>query len=75
VTSHGFAFNVATDLSHFALIVPCGIPDRGVTSLGRLLGRPPSMKSVEDAVIAAFGTIFERVPVEAGLLPDPGIRP
>ena len=74
VTSHGFAFNVATDLSHFSLIVPCGIPDRGVTSLGRLLGRPPSMQSVEDAVIAAFGTIFERAPVEAGSQPAPGIR-
>lgn len=75
VTSHGFAFNVATDLSHFSLIVPCGIPDRGVTSLGRLLGRPPSMRSVEDAVIAAFGTIFERAPVETGSPPGSGIRP
>jgi lipoyl(octanoyl) transferase len=62
-------------LSHFSLIVPCGIPDRGVTSLGRVLGRPPSMKSVEDAVIAAFGTIFERAPVEAAAPPAPGIRP
>jgi lipoyl(octanoyl) transferase len=75
VTSHGFAFNVATDLSHFSLIVPCGIPDRGVTSLGRLLGRPPAMRSVEDAVIAAFGTIFERAPVETSSPPGPGIRP
>ena len=41
VTSHGFALNVNTDLSRFGLIVPCGIPDRPVTSMERLLGRPP----------------------------------
>jgi lipoyl(octanoyl) transferase len=65
ITSHGFALNVATDLSHFSLIVPCGIQDRGVTSLGRLLGRAPAMKPVEDAVISAFASVFDRDPVEA----------
>jgi lipoyl(octanoyl) transferase len=58
VTSHGFAFNVTTNLSHFDLIVPCGISDRGVTSLERLLGRSVPMAEVEDAVIYAFRDVF-----------------
>ena len=75
ITSHGFAFNVATDLSHFSLIVPCGIEDRGVTSLGRLLGRAPAVKAVEDAVVSAFASVFDRDPVEAAAAADPTIRP
>ncbi len=58
ITSHGFALNVATDLSHFDLIVPCGIQDRGVTSVERLLGRPVAMAEVEPAVEAAFSSVF-----------------
>ena len=64
VTSHGFAFNVSTDLSHFDLIVPCGITDRGVTSLSRLTGATVRIRDVEDAVIAAFSTVFARQPSE-----------
>ena len=75
VTSHGFALNVATDLSHFSLIVPCGIQDRGVTSLGRLLGQPPPMSSVEDAVIQAFTATFGRGLEEASASTGPAIRP
>ena len=75
ITSHGFAFNVATDLSHFSLIVPCGIQDRGVTSLGRLLGQPPPMASVEDAVIQAFTVTFGREPEEDSASIRTAIRP
>jgi lipoyl(octanoyl) transferase len=58
VTSHGFALNVNTDLSRFGLIVPCGITDRGVTSMQRLLGHPIPMAEVEDAVVEAFTSVF-----------------
>ena len=60
VTSHGFAFNVSTDLAHFNLIVPCGIADRGVTSLERLLGRPVDRREVEDQIVSSFCQVFER---------------
>ena len=62
ITSHGFALNVNTRLEHFGLIVPCGISDRGVTSMERLLGRPISMDEVADAVVTAFREIFEPAP-------------
>lgn len=58
ITSHGFALNVGTDLSHFDLIVPCGITDRGVTSLERLVGQSVPMRDVEDTVIHAFTEVF-----------------
>ena len=60
VTSHGFALNVATDLSAFGLIVPCGIRDRGVTSLERLLNRKIAMDDVMDRVTAHFAAVFDR---------------
>jgi len=60
ITSHGFALNVSTDLEAFSLIVPCGITDRGVTSIGRLLGRPIPMSEVEAAVVRAFCDVFDR---------------
>jgi lipoyl(octanoyl) transferase len=60
VTSHGFALNVTTDLSGFDLIVPCGITDRGVTSLAALLRREVVMAEVEARVIRHFGDVFDR---------------
>ena len=59
ITSHGFAFNVNTRLEDFQLIVPCGIADRGVTSLGKLLGEEPSIAQVEDRVIRRFAEVFD----------------
>jgi lipoyl(octanoyl) transferase len=63
VTSHGFAFNVRNDLTPFGLIVPCGISDRGITSLSRLLGRDATVDDVMDRLAAHLLAVFEREPV------------
>lgn len=60
ITSHGFAFNAATDLRFFELIVPCGIADRGVTSLDRLSPGPVILGAVEDAFVRQFCEVFDR---------------
>ena len=57
VTTHGIALNVSPDLGHFAGIVPCGIADRGVTSLEDL-GQIVSMEEVDMALRAAFERRF-----------------
>jgi len=63
ITSHGFAFNVNTDLSHFDLIVPCGIGDRGVTSLQRETGLAVNEADVERAIARHFANVFDRTVV------------
>ena len=59
ITSHGFAFNVNTNLQEFGLIVPCGIADHGVTSLERVTGRAVSLADAEDRVVNHFVAVFE----------------
>lgn len=58
VAYHGFALNVAPDLSYFRYIVPCGISDRGVTSLAQLLGRNVSVGELAPICARAFATFF-----------------
>jgi len=58
VTMHGFAFNVNTDLSHFQWIIPCGITDRGQTSVATLLGRPVEMPVIKERLSRHFKRQF-----------------
>jgi lipoyl(octanoyl) transferase len=58
VTSHGFAYNVSTDLRYFDLIVPCGIAGKRATSLEKLLGRRVEMKEAAPRIAAHLGEIF-----------------
>ena len=60
ITSHGFAYNVTTDLDFFALIVPCGIRSGGVTSLARAASRRVSIEEAEDSLVRHFGDVFGR---------------
>lgn len=58
ITYHGFAFNVAPNLQHFQLIIPCGIADYGVTSLEQILGQAPDLAAVRERVIEHFAQVF-----------------
>lgn len=62
VTSHGFAFNVSTDLRYFDLIIPCGISDRKATSLEKLLSRRVPLEEVKPRLIRHLADLFSRTP-------------
>jgi lipoyl(octanoyl) transferase len=64
VTQHGFALNVTTDLGYFANIVPCGIRNKGVSSITQLLGRDVAMDQVVERTKVAFGDVFDVAMVE-----------
>jgi lipoic acid synthetase len=64
VTTHGFALNVAPDLGYFRHIVPCGIPDRPVTSLSALMGRAISIEEVVDLLVPHYAAAFGYTTVE-----------
>jgi lipoyl(octanoyl) transferase len=64
VTTHGLAINVNNDLQPFEWIVPCGIDNCRVTSLGRELGAEQDLVAFADTVVARFGEVFERTPVD-----------
>jgi lipoyl(octanoyl) transferase len=58
VTTHGFAYNVSTNLRYFELIVPCGITGKRATSLEKLLGRRVEIAEVAPRIVASLGGIF-----------------
>jgi lipoyl(octanoyl) transferase len=59
ITSHGFALNVTTDLRFFDLIVPCGIRDRGVTSLAQLVEAPINSEQVAESIVHHYSSVFD----------------
>jgi lipoate-protein ligase B len=64
VTYHGFALNVDPNLAHFDLIVPCGISDKAVTSMARVLNHPVQTAAVRQCVAARFAEVFEAELIE-----------
>lgn len=60
VSKHGFALNVAPDMSYFSHIVPCGIPDRSVASMTEILGRRVSIQEVVETVLPHMGALSDK---------------
>lgn len=67
VTSHGFAYNVSTDLRFFDLVVPCGISGRRATSLERLLGHAVDVAEARERLTSNFGQVFNRELIQVPL--------
>ena len=76
VTTHGLALNVNSDLRWFEEMIPCGIPDKGVTSLARELGRPVPMEEVEDELARQLAGHLGLRPADGtpGVLGPAGVR-
>jgi lipoyl(octanoyl) transferase len=62
---HGFALNVTTDLARFGRIIPCGIFEKGVTSLEAVLGKQIALEDVAAVLVGEFGGVFK-----ARMVPD-----
>jgi lipoate-protein ligase B len=79
VTLHGFALNCSTDLSWFGAIVPCGISDRGVTSLTELIGREVTVEEASPVVAQRFSEVFGKTivpaPAELATILTPDAKP
>ncbi len=75
ITTHGFALNVDPNLAHFRLINPCGIMDKGVTSMVKVLGHTVPFPEVRSRLISHFARLFdmEMVPCSAADLTAAGI--
>ena len=58
VTMHGFALNVNTDLGHFKYINPCGLSDKAMTSISKVLGRPVEAEAIVGPLLDAFSAVF-----------------
>ena len=56
---HGMALNVNPNLEHFSLINPCGILDREVTSISKVLSRDVPMESVATKLVKRFSEVFD----------------